>query len=326
MKKKLLRTLSIILFIAAIILPIHAQAANSVDMYRMYNPNSGEHFYTSKASERDSLVSSGWKYEGTGWSAPASGNAVYRLYDANSGDHFYTVNADEKNALTAGGWSYEGIGWYSGGSVPVYRAYNPNAKAGSHNYTTNKGENNALVANGWKDEGIAWYALGQGKALSAPATPSTTPPTSPPPASKPSGYAPETIYVSGKVIPFKEGGMANGQAIIDSDPDGIASTWGGKTPFSGTDGLNTHFIGHHWGAFDPFINLQVGQTVTITDSSGKPFVYAVKTVAVVDTRAVDTTTGRSLYGEITSTGGGERVVFQTCMSETLRRILFCQPA
>ena len=34
----------------------------SADMYRMYNRNSGEHFYTASTVERDSLVNAGWRY------------------------------------------------------------------------------------------------------------------------------------------------------------------------------------------------------------------------------------------------------------------------
>lgn len=142
-----------------------ATAVHTVQMQRLYNPNSGEHFYTANTFERDSLTKVGWKYEGVGWVAPSkSAVPVYRLYNKNAGDHHYTMNANEKNWLVRVGWKYEGIGWYSDGSkrVPLYRQYNPNAKAGSHNYTTNKGENNALVAAGWKAEGIAWYAVAPG--------------------------------------------------------------------------------------------------------------------------------------------------------------------
>ena len=32
----------------------------TLDMHRLYNPNSGEHFYTSTVAERDHLVSVGW--------------------------------------------------------------------------------------------------------------------------------------------------------------------------------------------------------------------------------------------------------------------------
>ena len=136
----------------------------SGEMYRVYNPNSGEHFYTSNKAEKDHLVNLGWKYEGIGWKAPTVSNyPVYRLYNANGGEHHYTMNAAEKNNLVNLGWKYEGIGWFSAdpndsNSVPLLREYNPNAFSNNHNYTTNANEHNWLVGLGWKDEGKAWYA------------------------------------------------------------------------------------------------------------------------------------------------------------------------
>ncbi|MBT1173870.1 hypothetical protein JS528_11120, partial [Bifidobacterium sp. MA2] len=86
----------------------------SVDMYRMYNPNSGEHFYTGNGVERDQLRGVGWKYEGVGWVAPAHSNTpVYRLYNPNASDHHYTTSAGERDSLVRSGWRDEGIGWYS---------------------------------------------------------------------------------------------------------------------------------------------------------------------------------------------------------------------
>ena len=129
-------------------------------MHRLYNPNSGEHFYTSSTAEKDNLVSVGWKYEGEGWKAPSWSNVpVYRLYNPNAGDHHYSMSKAERDNLVAVGWSYEGIGWYSdeAKTVPLYRQYNPNATTGSHNYTTSKAENDHLVSLGWKEEGIGWY-------------------------------------------------------------------------------------------------------------------------------------------------------------------------
>ena len=73
-------------------------------MYRLYNPYSGEHFYTSSAYERNSLAEIGWNYEGVGWVAPTTdGEPVYRLYNANAGDHHYTVSAEERDALVGVG-------------------------------------------------------------------------------------------------------------------------------------------------------------------------------------------------------------------------------
>ncbi|MDO4621922.1 MAG: hypothetical protein Q4B22_03130 [Eubacteriales bacterium] len=131
-------------------------------MYRMYNENSGEHFYTRSIAEADYLWSVGWIYEGIGWFAPAqSRTPVYRLYNPNVGDHHYTTSAGERNFLVKQGWNYEGIGWYSNDrkEVPLYRQYNPNAVTGSHNYTSSKAENNYLVSIGWNGEGIGWYGM-----------------------------------------------------------------------------------------------------------------------------------------------------------------------
>ena len=132
-------------------------------MNRLYNPNSGEHFYTANDAEKNNLVSLGWQYEGTGWTAPAySGTPVYRLYNPNAGDHHYTTNAGERANLISLGWSDEGIGWYSDelGTTTLHRLYNPNATgAGAHHYTVNAAEATNLQNLGWRYEGTAWFGL-----------------------------------------------------------------------------------------------------------------------------------------------------------------------
>ncbi len=136
-----------------------------VAMYRLYNPNSGEHFYTSNKGEKNNLTKLGWKYEGIGWNAPKYSNyPVYRLYNPIGGEHHYTLSVDEKNNLIRVGWKYEGIGWYSAepnssDSIAVKREYNPNAFANNHNYTIGLDEHNWLISLGWKDEGNGWFAL-----------------------------------------------------------------------------------------------------------------------------------------------------------------------
>ena len=138
------------------------EPAKTVDMYRLYNPNSGEHFYTASAGEKDTLVKVGWTYEGVGWNAPEKSNTpVYRIYNPNAGDHHYTTNKAERDNLISLGWKDEGIGWYSDDaqSLPIYRQYNPNAVSGAHNFTSSKGENDWLVNVGWKNEGIGWYGV-----------------------------------------------------------------------------------------------------------------------------------------------------------------------
>lgn len=132
-----------------------------VPMYRLYNRVTSEHFYTASSYERDVLSRGDWNYEGVGWTAPRSGSPVYRLYNPGLGDHHYTPNYSEAYMLIAyNGWNYEGIGWYSGGTVPLYRQYNPGLRVGQHNYTASAYERDQLVRyHGWRDEGIGWYAL-----------------------------------------------------------------------------------------------------------------------------------------------------------------------
>ena len=152
----------------------HADASTQV-MHRLYNPNSGEHFYTASAEERDAVAAAGWDYEGEGWTAPTSSSTpVYRLYSGT--DHHYCTGEGERDALVDAGWSYEGVGWYSDDAkgVPLYRQFNPNVdpsaptnNSGSHNYTTSLDEHNMLVSIGWNDEGIGWYGVD----ANAPTTP-----------------------------------------------------------------------------------------------------------------------------------------------------------
>ena len=131
-------------------------------MYRLYNPNSGEHFYTGSIEERDNLSGLGWNYEGVAWNAPTNtGTPVYRMFNPNSGDHHYTMSQQEVENLKAIGWRYEGVCWNSGGNVPQFRLYNPNADCGSHHYTSSEEERDNLVALGWNWEGIGWFGSEQ---------------------------------------------------------------------------------------------------------------------------------------------------------------------
>lgn len=139
----------------------------NLDMHRLYNPNTGEHFYTASTEERDNLTALGWQYEGVAWRAPERSNTpVYRLFNPNSGEHHYTMSAEERDTLVGYGWNFEGIGWYSDDSksVPLYRLYNPNAvgqfEAGAHHYTSSQKERDDLIAIGWNYEGIGWYGVG----------------------------------------------------------------------------------------------------------------------------------------------------------------------
>ena len=65
-------------------------------VFRMYNPNTGEHFYTKNRTECDQLVKAGWNHEeDQDFIVVDAGDddaiPVYRLYNPNDGGmHFYT--------------------------------------------------------------------------------------------------------------------------------------------------------------------------------------------------------------------------------------------
>lgn len=133
-----------------------------MDTFRLYNPNTGEHFYTKDCNERDHLGSVGWKDENAEWVSPSkSSEAVYRVYNPNTGDHHYTTDVKEKNALVALGWKDEDVAFYSNTerAVSIYRVYNPNAKIGSHHYTKDFEQAHVLVMQGWQYEGTCWYGM-----------------------------------------------------------------------------------------------------------------------------------------------------------------------
>ena len=92
---------------------------NAIPYYRLYNPTSFQHHWTTDANEYAVLATKGWKQEGLdGYILPSqvSGTLpVYRLYYAGFGGlHLWTTDVNEKAGLTttAGGWADEGIVGY----------------------------------------------------------------------------------------------------------------------------------------------------------------------------------------------------------------------
>ena len=121
-------------------------------MFRMYNPNTGEHFYTGSTEERDNLTAVGWQYEGVGFTFPANtGAPVYRLFQPSTGEHLYTMSETEKNTLMAQGWNYEGIAFNSAYDTEAvqHRLHNPNANVGAYHFTFSEEEKQNLINAGW---------------------------------------------------------------------------------------------------------------------------------------------------------------------------------
>lgn len=135
-------------------------------VFRLYNPNTSEHFYTLDENERAVLMRGGWVEEGVSWYSlkekDANAVPVYRLLNSNNGDHHYTVDEYERQCLIEAGWKAEGIAWYGmkgTSGKPIYRCYNPNATAaGTHHFCRSENEYNTLAHNGWHPEEVSFYA------------------------------------------------------------------------------------------------------------------------------------------------------------------------
>lgn len=141
-------------------------ATKGVNVYRLYNTWSHEHFYTANLDEYKARVADGWNGEGVGFVAPDDGSdqvdgQVYRFFNPNNKEHLYTKDSAEVERLKAIGWKYEGVAWNSAKSdqTPVYRLFNPYVTEFTHYYTQNTTDRDENVARGMTNEGIHWYAL-----------------------------------------------------------------------------------------------------------------------------------------------------------------------
>jgi hypothetical protein len=138
-------------------------AATRFPLYRYWNPENTDHFYTTNWNELE-FGRYGWNFEGVQcyvYQNPITGSVpLFRYWNPAIADHFYTTNWAE---LGSGryGWNYEGIQCYvfpvqTPGSQPLYRYWNPSA--GDHFYTTNWGELGS-GRYGWNYEGIQCYVF-----------------------------------------------------------------------------------------------------------------------------------------------------------------------
>lgn len=142
-------------------------------VYRLYNPDNGEHLYTTDANERNVLFNDyGWGYEGVAWYSPNAGTPVYRLYNSVLCNHLYTTDKHEIEVLTnSSDWIIDNNGkplFYSAlstyESVPIYRVYNKELQ-GMHHLTTDENEYKTLPLYGWKKEGVSLAAIALGNPI-----------------------------------------------------------------------------------------------------------------------------------------------------------------
>jgi hypothetical protein len=129
------------------------------------------------------------------------------------------------------------------------------------------------------------------------------------------------ITIDGYTLVYQNGGMADGQAIIDENPSHTISTWGGEQVQSSTDNMNTHFIGHNPGVFTPLTDVQKNDVIKVEDKAGTA-TYKIDKIVVTNTKAIDTKNSKDYWNEITGKEGGERITLQTCVGATKRLIVF----
>lgn len=87
-------------------------SASNMPLYRLYNPYSYTHMYTTDKTEYDNLVKQGWQGEGVAFNVDAIGDwPVYRLYNKYSGEHMFTASTSERASLLNIGWTDEGEGF-----------------------------------------------------------------------------------------------------------------------------------------------------------------------------------------------------------------------
>ena len=88
-----------------------AFAGAVVPVYRMFNPNNGDHVWV-KRREAAQLQQLGWEWESVPFFGNPKGKAMWRLYNPGSGLHHFTPDRDEYDSLVAAGWSGEGCAFH----------------------------------------------------------------------------------------------------------------------------------------------------------------------------------------------------------------------
>ncbi|KAJ6535524.1 hypothetical protein B0H19DRAFT_963544 [Mycena capillaripes] len=150
-----------------------ADPSKAVPVYRDFNDNIGDHFYTTNSSEYSSANGGGYFGEGPRFAvfptAQASTVQLIRLWNGGVGDHFFTTDTGEaSNAAASGGYVREDLApmfiypTQVCASVPLYRSYS--ADKTDHFYSTSATERDGMT--GYNFEGIAGYVL----AVAAPSS------------------------------------------------------------------------------------------------------------------------------------------------------------
>lgn len=156
------------------VLPGITPTTVGTQIYRFFDTDTGTHFYTASATERDATIADrpDLTYEGVGLNGTQAPSVdpnslpVYRFFDVNDGTHFYTVSATEEAGIMANrpDLKYEGVAFYEHatqqpGDAAVYRFFDN--QDGTHFYTADATERSQILATrpDLVNEGVAFYTL-----------------------------------------------------------------------------------------------------------------------------------------------------------------------
>ncbi|GJE40215.1 matrixin family metalloprotease [Methylobacterium persicinum] len=143
-------------------------ASDVTAVYRFYDTQTGDHFYTTSSAEKAQIQQTlpWFTYEGTPWATPTKGadtTDVFRFFDTSSNAHFFTTSVSERDQImkTAPSFKYEGVAFeaYADASAPgaltLERFYN--TQTGQHHFAGSAAEasgiNHGAAGPGWVDEG-----------------------------------------------------------------------------------------------------------------------------------------------------------------------------
>lgn len=150
-------------------MPHSTPQAGEMTLYRFYRPDTGTHFYSTSAAERNSVIgNAAFRYEGQvayvlqPSVTTAGTRALNRFYQPGSGTHFYTSTPSEYDrVLGFPQYSLDGVAGKvyttaGSGRVPMYRFFRP--ASGTHFYTASASEMESVKGMpGYTFEGIAFY-------------------------------------------------------------------------------------------------------------------------------------------------------------------------
>ncbi len=110
---------------------------SSNPVYRLFNPASAKHLYSSDQNEIAVLTSAGWLNEGVAFYVADDNNTipVYRLFNPELNEHQFTCDLGYGHYMETLGWKIEGIAFYSlEGINNFYTTEGRAAYSSNHNY------------------------------------------------------------------------------------------------------------------------------------------------------------------------------------------------